>query len=68
MFVAPNLHMEMGKTIRQSIRSEHLGILQFGELVCQPFGENTCSKSATNTKDEQFKKLLSFSETKSQLG
>ena len=44
---ASNLHMEMGKIIRKSIRSEHFGILQFWEFFCQPFGENTFSKKRT---------------------
>jgi len=39
-----NLHMEMGKIIGKSIRSEHFGILQFWEFFRQPFGENTFSK------------------------
>ncbi len=45
VFAASNLHMEMGKHIGKSIRSEHVGILQFGKLFCQPFGENTFSNN-----------------------
>ena len=37
VFVASNLHMEMGKTIGQSIRSEHFWILHFGEFFCSVF-------------------------------
>jgi len=60
MFFASNLHMEMGKTIGQSIRSQDLGIFQFWELFCQPFGKNTFTKSATKTTNGNFQKLLSF--------
>jgi len=50
---ASNLHMEMRKIIRKSIGSEHLGILQFWEFFCQPFGENTFSKNAPKMKNEK---------------
>ena len=60
MCFASNLHMEMGKIIRKSIRSEHFGILQFWEFFCQPFGENTFSKNAPKTKIEKLKKISSF--------
>jgi len=53
---ASNLHMEMGKIIGKSIRSEDLGILQFWEFFCQPFGENTFSKNAPKTKNGKLKK------------
>ena len=33
------------KNIWKSMRSEHFGILQFGEFLCQPFGKNTFSKN-----------------------
>jgi len=57
MFFASILHMEMGKTIGQTIRSEHLGILQFWEFFCQPFGENTFFENAPKTKNERLQKL-----------
>jgi len=57
---ASNLHMEMGKIIGKSIRSEHFGILQFWEFFCQPFGENTFSKNAPKTKNKKLKKVSSF--------
>ena len=43
MCFASKLHMEMGKIIGKSIRSEHFGISQFWEFSFQPFGENTFS-------------------------
>ena len=60
MCFASNLHMEMGKIIGKSIRSEHFGILQFWEFFCQPFGENTFSKNAPKTNNEKLKKISSF--------
>jgi len=57
VFFASNLHMEMGKIIGKSIGSEHFGILQFWELFCQRFGENTFSKNGPKTKIEKLKKL-----------
>ena len=60
MCFASNLHMEMGKIIRKSIRSEHLGILQFWEFFCQPFGENTFSKNTSKTNNEKLKKYQVF--------
>jgi len=52
--------MEMGKIIRKSIRSEKIGILQFGEFFCQAFGENTFSRNAPKTKNGKLKKISSF--------
>ena len=60
MCFASNLHMETGKIIRKSIRSEHFGILQFWEFFCQPFGENTLSKNGPKTNIEKLKKPQSF--------
>jgi len=57
MFFASSLHMEMRRTIGKCMRSEHLRILQFGELFCQPFGENTFSNTTHRTKNEKLKKL-----------
>jgi len=46
-----NLHMEMDKTVVQSIRPEHLRIFHhFGKFFCQPFGEDTFSRNAPKTK------------------
>ena len=67
MFFESNSHMEMGKTIGQSISSEHFGILQLWEFLCQPFGENAFSKKCTQKKHEQYKKKV-FEATKLQLG
>jgi len=44
--------MKTGKIIRKSIRSEHLGISQFWEFFCQPFGENAFSKNGPQTNIE----------------
>ena len=41
-----NLHLEMGKTVGQPIRSDHFGILHFWEFFGQPLGENTCPRNA----------------------
>jgi len=60
MFFASKLHMEMGKTIGQSIRSEHFGIFQFWELFCQLFGKNTFPKSAATTNTGKLKKRKMF--------
>jgi len=49
-FFASNLHMEIGKSIGQTIRSEHFGFLQFWEFFRQPFGENTFSKKKKHPK------------------
>jgi len=59
MCFASNLHVEMGKIIGKSIRSEHFGILQFWEFFCQPFGETTFSKNGPKTQIEKLKKLKS---------
>jgi len=32
-FVAANLHVEMGKTVVQPIKSKHVGILQLGGVL-----------------------------------
>ena len=47
--------MESVKTIGQSRRYEQFGILQFWEFLCQPFGQNTFSKHAPNTKNEKLR-------------
>jgi len=60
--------MEMGKTIGQSIRSEDLGILQFGVFFCQPFGENTFSKNVSKRKNEKLEHYQVLGTTKVQLG
>ena len=60
MFFAWNLHMEMGKTIGQSIRSEHFGILQFGEFFCQPFGEIHFRKTDPKRKSKSSKNVKVF--------
>ena len=54
---ASKLHMEMGKTIGESIISKHFGILQLWEFFCQPFGENTFSKNATKTNNGNLKHI-----------
>jgi len=50
VFVASNLHVDLGKTIGQSIRSKHFGFLNFGGYIGQLFGENTFSKNAPKRK------------------
>jgi len=49
--------MEMGRIMGKSIGSEHLGILQFWEFFCQPFGENTFSKNAPKTENEKLENI-----------
>jgi len=61
VFFASNLHMEMGKTIGHTIRSEHSGILRFWEFFCQPFGKNTFSKNGPETNIEKLNTLKFFS-------
>jgi len=55
-----NLHMEMGKTIGQSIISEHLGVLQFGELFCQPFREKYILEKTHSERTTTTSKTIKF--------
>jgi len=52
-FVASNLHVEMGDTIVQSMRSKHFVFCccSLGKLFCQPFGESTMSTKSPKTKN-----------------
>jgi len=52
--------MKMGKTIWPSMRSDVFWILQFWELFCQPFGENTFPKNAPETKNENLENYKAF--------
>jgi len=61
MCFAANLHMEMGKTIRKSIRSEHFGILQLlGVLLPAPRGKYMFEKRTQNEKRKTLKNIKFF--------
>jgi len=60
--------MEMGKTIRQSIRSEHFGFLQFWELFGQPFGKIHFRKTHPKRKTKSLTNYKKYRTTKLQLG
>jgi len=55
MFFASSFHMEIGKTITKSIRSEYFGILQLWEFFCQPFGENIFRKTDPKRKSKSLR-------------
>jgi len=57
VFVASNLHMGIGTTIGQSIRSEHFRIFNFGSYFASPSGKIQFSKNAPEAKHEQINKL-----------
>jgi len=61
MFGASNFHVEMGKTIGQSIISKHFGIFTIlGVLLPAPRGKHIIEKMYPKRKMKVFKKYIVF--------
>ena len=65
LFFASNLHVQMGKTIRQSIRSELFGIFTIlGVLSPAPRGNTFAKKRTQNEKRKSHKNIKFFKQPK----